>query len=1502
MGLLSKAVKAGKIKNPPVIKKEEDKISRAVKDRVERDANDPTINPDVYDEQMADPNVSSLTIPQEAQPVLGRAYSPLINAVRQMPFEKERISGANLLEQLKYYAKNFQEIEGSNLAEYKFMDKRGLFKKYENNPKQQYTKKEILDHFKDFDAYEFRFRVGDDVQFENIQRQELDEDKGPQKKIGYVETTLHAPLDKGNQAISYWNTHFKGNVIAHGRASVIFDKNLNDAMVMPEETQSDLMRYRGKKAPVTRESSESAPTYDNIRNNILATHTYSALGIKTNSQLVASPSFGSMFLEAGLTPTWFDNSFIVPTRSWNSLSPNLHIEKLLVSDDPQYQMLIDLIKKEEEVPLQNKFAKYFKKEIPLRQSNLNPAEQAMLRTGKAKEAGRKSHFQTVKELDHFGVNGAIKFYVADQPAFLTNVKMLYLKSSLYETIKNAGYTLEQFNDNLGATQQVDILNTQKAIDIGKAEYKNKVGDYNFKNPSAIPVFMQRYAAHGFDREARTTMIKNILTQYNKGYFRGTIIRKAFNDNQITEYERDFALSSDPVDNYAGGIRTTEVYENANEKFLKYFDKINADMKIGEQKWSDHHPEYQEHLIFSEFNLPAFEDVVPNITDKLPYNEQETKNRMKKIVEELNEQYRRINDSRKNFDPLYTPVNDITTWRDTRNTQNLSGSLSSDYGRYYDNLNINEEKRTKADDYVFSQSYDKDLMKKEIAVGETIGELNAAEADLDDIENNLALHQNTDAHEDAMTRVQELKEDYGDFLEQLIKASMRKNGANFSTLFDPHQHVFDPTQLNLLEEIDFDKISNKYDKSSDPRFGVSFVTYMAREIVKHDYLNGLNDFGYTVFDKQTMDRLENALSRDEATSDAFAAWSRLEDVAYNPLNQDAYITRKFKDVIEADDIPLSDAKDFYKKMLLGNMMLAKKLNLDKVIIPNASEVINLRVSPTPEQMVKLGRLKYGTQAFKEYKTKYFAKTRKEGKTSQADRRRAFEELYNIAREEVVEDMKKDYGAVEIPYKQFYKNPNREVPATILKFPEEFDPDKDMIKYNEGGLVQLNGIQQKLNLYTDSKAFGDIEYAQDAIQQAIESGIVPYNFKMGGVPIPPAKPPMIDYRRKEGLGEIESKLMFEDPLYAKYPESFYAYRKRNFDYPRYTKDMSLYDKVDQDADEFISKQLGNVEFEAEMIPKFRTTALGRLGFTNDPKVVTADDAYQQAQGSYRPSDMSITLTNDPKEGDKIRANRRIYSEKNPLKVPPYKLPHPELERLYILNAENPTPEHEAIHRAIHILQNYYKEDRKYIRDKYGKRTDEVLFVLLNPDERNNDYFQLANEVLTEQNDAIRSGAESDIETYLNRTIKERDADLKNYKEKFNHMWSEDASIADNVNAIASKTGQAPRHILNRIQNIPREDHEQLATNIFNIITDELSNLEELAKERLYDRNPDGRPTIDARGLAKGSLDEGFYDNLKVKRNTNESSKGFIQRQIQKFRDRRNLKSNISASESMDLGGRF
>ena len=63
-----------------------------------------------------------------------------------------------------------------------------------------------------------------------------------------------------------------------------------------------------------------------------------------------------------------------------------------------------------------------------------------------------------------------------------------------------------------------------------------------------------------------------------------------------------------------------------------------------------------------------------------------------------------------------------------------------------------------------------------------------------------------------------------------------------------------------------------------------------------------------------------------------------------------------------------------------------------------------------------------------------------------------------------------------------------------------------------------------------------------------------------------------------------------------------------------------------------------------------------------------------------------------------------------------------------------------------------------------------------------------------------------------------------------------------------------------------------------------MEELARERLYDRNPKGGPTRDARGLAKGSLDKNFYRDKRVKKNILSDFVGNIRQKFKEFISRK------------------
>jgi len=243
--------------------------------------------------------------------------------------------------------------------------------------------------------------------------------------------------------------------------------------------------------------------------------------------------------------------------------------------------------------------------------------------------------------------------------------------------------------------------------------------------------------------------------------------------------------------------------------------------------------------------------------------------------------------------------------------------------------------------------------------------------------------------------------------------------------------------------------------------------------------------------------------------------------------------------------------------------------------------------------------------------------------------------------------------------------------------------------------------------------------------------------------------------------------------------------------------------------IQSSLGDLEYEAEVRPEF-ISPIGILGL--DPKmtdIVFEPDPFIGPQGFYKPSTDRMTIADVSDRG-------LDYAEDYLLD---------KLDRKqYRAVKENPTIEHEAIHRGLQILADYYDYDE--VAKRFDVETADFLF------ENATKAGRLASEVITELNDARRLGLK-DYETFVNRfrnktTLEGGDKELKLFMAK---------SLAY------------------------------------------LPAMEELAKERLYDRNPEGGPTRDARGLAKDSLDKNFYKDKRVKKNILSDFVGNIR---QKFRD--------------------
>ena len=253
----------------------------------------------------------------------------------------------------------------------------------------------------------------------------------------------------------------------------------------------------------------------------------------------------------------------------------------------------------------------------------------------------------------------------------------------------------------------------------------------------------------------------------------------------------------------------------------------------------------------------------------------------------------------------------------------------------------------------------------------------------------------------------------------------------------------------------------------------------------------------------------------------------------------------------------------------------------------------------------------------------------------------------------------------------------------------------------------------------------------------------------------------------------------------------------------------------------ESLGDLEYEADVKSKF-ISPIGLLGLDTKKTKITQSDSPLGAIGGYHSGrdDMEITNVRD------IGLDTYDSGTEAVLTALGRKFSGEELDRnQFRAVKENPTIEHEAIHRGLQILADYYDYDE--IAERFDAETADFLFNKATIGGR------LASEVITELNDAKRLGLK-DYETFVKRfrnrtTLGGGDDELKLF-------------MAKNLAYLPA--------------------------------------MEELARERLYDRNPERGPTRDAKGLAKGSLDKDFYKDKRVKKNILSDFVGNIRQKFKEF----------------------
>ena len=263
---------------------------------------------------------------------------------------------------------------------------------------------------------------------------------------------------------------------------------------------------------------------------------------------------------------------------------------------------------------------------------------------------------------------------------------------------------------------------------------------------------------------------------------------------------------------------------------------------------------------------------------------------------------------------------------------------------------------------------------------------------------------------------------------------------------------------------------------------------------------------------------------------------------------------------------------------------------------------------------------------------------------------------------------------------------------------------------------------------------------------------------------------------------------------------------------------------------SEKQGDTEFLSDVMPKF-ISPIGILGMNTDYFKAKFEDDFKSSadkQGMinlafYKPSDRTMTV----KDFANIDQSYLNYDQ-------------------FRLVAENPSIEHEAIHRGMDLIREAYSQEE--VAKRFGEDTANFIYLFdkVMPGGEGNFH----SEIITEINDARRLGMD-DAQSLMDRFF---------YKQQGDIVFSQSGRV------LKAGSQEQKEYMLGEIEKV----------------LDILPNIEQLAKERLYDRNPKGGPTEDARGLPEGSLEEQIYGGKK------DFYKPYEEGKVSKFF--KNLKTNL------------
>ena len=189
-------------------------------------------------------------------------------------------------------------------------------------------------------------------------------------------------------------------------------------------------------------------------------------------------------------------------------------------------------------------------------------------------------------------------------------------------------------------------------------------------------------------------------------------------------------------------------------------------------------------------------------------------------------------------------------------------------------------------------------------------------------------------------------------------------------------------------------------------------------------------------------------------------------AYDSISN--YTSSYYRDMFREFETksPVVSRSDYLKRLLLANISFAKSQGIDKIVIPNYKEIARIRASSISEAM----ETEAGSEIAKKYEKAKQKGSEEERKFAIDYYERVFKKTYEDSLRKVINELNKESkGTIKVGTRDLMYTGEgaggggeRTTAGTQLDISNfKFNPQKEELRFNEGGLVKKPGLMQRLS---------------------------------------------------------------------------------------------------------------------------------------------------------------------------------------------------------------------------------------------------------------------------------------------------------------------------------------------------------------------------------------------------------------------------------------------------------